>query len=344
MDYIRYNDIFKELKQWLRPIDLYKLAQTCKSYCMMITMKDIKISTMHEIDRYLYEILGTDYDGFKLASKNSKGIIGGSLITQCILGEKWNDMVYIIVDSGELNHLFNEATGKYIFQEKDYKSGDVNNIKIIEYVYLKFSHLIYAYSTNNRITLCIHGKNIIIDALENIYEERQKYDVCKNIYMLGESFQHMYIHQINKIFIKQTNFIPDCVLHKKYRARGFSFYDADGKIVADRDIWKKMNIDIIKAVPYGNKTSEKRLQILYVEHGYIHENHILATYSRRILFSVNLFPISGGQIVSCFDDRKKDCLFQEMYPEVEHLHGFFGDRKTLFVINTCTDVDDPIGL
>uniref|UniRef100_A0A6C0CA92 F-box domain-containing protein n=1 Tax=viral metagenome TaxID=1070528 RepID=A0A6C0CA92_9ZZZZ len=347
MDHILYDDIFEELKQWLRPIDLYNLVQTCKSYRKMITMKDIKTSTIHEIDRRLCAIFGSDYDKFELVLKNSNAVVVGSLITQCILGEKWDDDIHIIVDSNELNYSFNETTRKFMFQEEDYKPGNVSDMKIIEYISLKFGSN-FIFDTHHKIynvALYIRGKNIMIDDISQIvYKERQKYDICKNTYRLGESLQYMHIHQINKIFTKHTNFYPDCALHKKYKARGFSFYDADDKIMPDRDIWRKMNIDIIKVTPCDNKSPEERLQILTKqEHGYVHKNYILVSGSspEEDLYSVYRYPTPQGYIVSCFGESKKDCLFQEMYSGVEHLHYFYGINQTLFVINTCTDVNDP---
>uniref|UniRef100_A0A6C0CAK4 F-box domain-containing protein n=1 Tax=viral metagenome TaxID=1070528 RepID=A0A6C0CAK4_9ZZZZ len=352
MEYIRYNDIFGEIKQWLRPIDLYNFVQTCKVYQKIITMKDIKISTICEIDRRLYAIFGTDFDEFKIVSKNSKVIVGGSFMIQCVLGEKWDDDIYVHVHFNELNHLFSGVTGKYLFQEENYKFGDVNDMKIIEYIFSKFSHdyiIVYIFDDQvNQVVLNIYGTRIVFGYIDFFnYIKEWVYDVGRNTYQLGGSFQYVSFHRINEIFTKRTNFFPDCVLHRKYRARGFTFYDAYNNIVSDRDIWKKMNIDIIKIKPYDNKSPEKRLQILGGQSGgYVHKGNIIAAslIPEENLYIANRCPKRNGYLYSCFYGSDTDCLFKEIYPGVEHLHYFIDHHQTLFVIDTCSEVNNSIEL
>uniref|UniRef100_A0A6C0CAE7 F-box domain-containing protein n=1 Tax=viral metagenome TaxID=1070528 RepID=A0A6C0CAE7_9ZZZZ len=340
MDHVQYNDIFEELKRWLRPIDLYNLVQTCKSYNKLITMKDIKMSTMCEIDASLRAIWGTDFDEFKIACKNSNAKIVGSFITECILGEKWNDDICILVPCNELDNLFDKTAGLYLFQAENYEFGDVNNMRIIEYVFFKLRSISINASANVRkVTYNVNRRNIVLRETKLL-----KYNVNSNEYISGESSECMRIYKINEIFTKHTNFYPSCMLHRKYRAKGFTFYDRDG-IISDRDIWKKMHIDIIKVTPYGNKTAEERLQLLSEQgRGYVYDDHVVASGvgSEKKLYTAYRKPIGSDRyFISCFYNHA-DCLFRDMYPGVEHLHHIFFGDQTLFVIDTFDKVDDPL--
>uniref|UniRef100_A0A6C0C9G3 F-box domain-containing protein n=1 Tax=viral metagenome TaxID=1070528 RepID=A0A6C0C9G3_9ZZZZ len=336
MQRIIYGDLLEVLKRSLKPVDLYNLARTCKRYKKSISIGCIKKSTMDEINRRLGIIFGEDLDEFVAIFRNSKAVITGSFITQCMLGEYWKDSnIKIIVNSDELNEPFDHRQLlRPEFQDAKHKFR--NDKKIIKYMFFKY-RVVEAMPSNHQ---CM--SNIVFEVNETriMFEtaKQHKYDICKNTYDLDGS---IFIYKMNEIFAKRANFQPDCIMHMKYRARGFSFYDICGESVTDYNIWKKLDIDFVKITPYDDRSQEKRLQILSNDRNeYDLHKYVISECWAGNLYIVHGDQIPGSHLVSCFRKRITNaCLFKEIYPGVEHLHSFDDNKQTLLVINTFDLLD-----
>ncbi len=87
---VLYGDVFwHNIINYLSPIDLYNLVQTCKYYEQNINMQHVKNNTIKQLNNKLSNIFGPKLPEFKNILQDVNGIISGSCILQSILGEKW---------------------------------------------------------------------------------------------------------------------------------------------------------------------------------------------------------------------------------------------------------------
>ena len=85
------NDVFTIIKRFISLPDLYNLSLSCKKNNETITKNDIKCNITKEIKRRLQNIFGDNYDEFIEILKITNSTIFGSFITQCALGEIWEE-------------------------------------------------------------------------------------------------------------------------------------------------------------------------------------------------------------------------------------------------------------
>uniref|UniRef100_A0A6C0CC07 Uncharacterized protein n=1 Tax=viral metagenome TaxID=1070528 RepID=A0A6C0CC07_9ZZZZ len=328
MENIIYDDVLNELKLSMIPIDLYNLSRTCNRYNKSIPIKYIKERIMNEIDRRLRIIFGEDFEEFAAIFRNSKAVITGSFITQCILGEYWDNNIDIIVDKDELNEPF---SFNLHLKDEFLIASFRNDKKIIRYAFFKYEYDLISTMPYE----CLYVTNIMFKVNETCITfeiaDQQKHNICKNTYGLDKT---MFIYTMNEISSRCTNFYPDLDLHAKYRKRGFRFYDDNKKVVANCDIWKKMNINFVKITPCDNKSTEERLQILTTNaRDYVHIEHVIANEYGEDLYTVHN-DLKNHRFVSCFHKFiTNSCLFKDMYPGVEHLHSYVDDNQTLLVVD-----------
>uniref|UniRef100_A0A6C0CA66 F-box domain-containing protein n=1 Tax=viral metagenome TaxID=1070528 RepID=A0A6C0CA66_9ZZZZ len=348
MEYIHFNDILKEIKDRLIPIDLYNFARTCKRINKLITMRDIEKSTIDEINRRLSAIFDENFQGFKAVLQNSNAAVVGEFVTQCILGEYWDtNAIAIHLDDDELNHLFDRRTKKFKCDDIEFDK-DVNNMTITEYMFLNYKN--YRFKSDYHksfdeiifITFIV-GCTKITFSCNSI--EFDKYNICKNMYTC-QNKEKVSIFKINEIFTKCTNFYPNESVHLAYRTRGFSFYDYDNVIIPDNKLFERMDIRVIKIVPCIS--SHIRFEILSknkyhykcdgdtILHSYTPSQPHLCIYKKIYHLPCLL---EEGYITSCICHTRTPCLFEEIHPGVEHLHGYISNVKILFIIDTFKSID-----
>jgi hypothetical protein len=341
MEYILYGDIFEQVQLWLTPFDLYNLAQICKKSNKQITIKEIKKSTINEIDRKLYNVFGNDVQEFERVLQNSNAIIIGPFITQCILGEYWHDCdIKIHINTDELHYLFDEKNKMYKFEKFDYVyDKSVHNMKILEYMFSKrYSHY-FKYNRGKYGDYEVLYVAFIINQAKVIFSKNdfnaEEYNINKNAY----DCKKMFIYKINEIFTKCTNFCLNKDLHIVYRKRGFSFYDRDG-IISDDMIFEKMKFRIIQVKPYIERferlkiLTRNKYQYICIDNSIYHDR--LHDDDKRDYQKIYKLPCSLNDeyIYSCISHLKSPCLFEQIHPGIEHLHGFISNVTIIFVIDT----------
>jgi len=301
-----------------------------------MTMKDITSTTIYEINRRLWIIFGENYDEFRTAFQNSGAQITKSFVTQCILGENWEESdINIIISVDERDLLFDTSVS-FLDTDKNAKT-----MGMIEFMFSKYKTCFVGYLNHlNGGRFDVNGTKILFAIQYDI----DIYNACKNIYTFNNSKEIVLINKINEIFTKYTNFNnKNCLMHAKYSARGFTFYDIDDTIVNNDNIWEKLNIDIVKMVPFNDLSHLERLKIL-TEWEYpcwINSNNLvikreLGVNNPTILYHL-LCPkyCDYDNIVSCFY-KNKDCLFKYLYPGIEHLHNMFDFGQTIITVDTST--------
>jgi len=89
MDIVFSDHVFAIIKSFLVPKDLYVLLGVCGHVSKHISVREIKDRICDEIDRRLNLIFENNMDSFKGTMTHLETVIGGSFVTQCILGERW---------------------------------------------------------------------------------------------------------------------------------------------------------------------------------------------------------------------------------------------------------------
>lgn len=89
MEIVFSDHVFAIIKSFLVPKDLCALLSVCGHVSKHISVREIKCRICDEIDRRLDLIFENNIDSFKSTMTHLETVIGGSFVTQCILGEMW---------------------------------------------------------------------------------------------------------------------------------------------------------------------------------------------------------------------------------------------------------------
>uniref|UniRef100_A0A6C0CB15 Uncharacterized protein n=1 Tax=viral metagenome TaxID=1070528 RepID=A0A6C0CB15_9ZZZZ len=341
MEIILFGDIFDDILPMLIPIDLYNLVQTCKIYQQKIKMSHIKLTTINEINRRLFEMFEDDFDSFKKAMRESDATISGSFIVQCILGEKWSNNVNIYVSS--------KIYGEFIMQTKQ------ETINILEYMREK-----YELSKNSRKEYdkqiigvsYVNGKqirfiNIQNEKIESYMKREFDFNICKNSYVNN----NVKIYQINEIFTRHTNFAPKYDLIKnmnryiKYHKRGFNFYlDTRYNLVTNHNIWDNFRIDIIKVTPIKISYDKCGAIMTGINNNFTCIENIISFGHYKTTKYVKILEMQNTDLIvdmrPCRCGGYVECLFKYIYPNISHLHSCIykscqkdGVRDAIYVLD-----------
>lgn len=266
-----------EIINYLTPIDLYNIMQTCKQYRKIITENHFNKRVISEINKRLYNIFGNDMQTFK-NSMNNDFVITGSFIIQCILGEIWDDSDLNIFKCSNINRKelvlnrdvdsdcikrfdenYNSIFTTSYFSDNDSSDDNsndrLNNIKpnVIQFL------------ENNHDFLKKSSANIKITNIDKCGSKMGgcDFDICKNIFWF-DGKDNIYIHNIIEILSRQTKFKftinekSSLIRYKKYQQRGFTFDKTCNEL--SLNLINKRNLYIIKKYKNNNitlKTHEK---------------------------------------------------------------------------------------
>uniref|UniRef100_A0A6C0C6K8 Uncharacterized protein n=1 Tax=viral metagenome TaxID=1070528 RepID=A0A6C0C6K8_9ZZZZ len=353
MEVILFGDVFDHIIiPFLVPIDLYNLVQTCRKYQKKIKMSHIKKSTIREMNRRLYRIFGRDLDGFKSALKNSNGIISGSFVLQCILGEKWDNSdvdVYVdalLFESNTYPNIFNNMPNHLKFDTR-FVSDEL--IKIIDnyeepcsikediFGFMKRKNYsawqldVHGYCSPDLVNIVdytINTKKIQIIGtteknLTSFIMDSYDFDVCKNIY----DYNNVTIYCLNDIFTKNTNFNKTYDIDKnvqrylKYSKRGFEFY-SQKKVnkINDINVFDHVGIETIKIIPTDDKyKSITTNNFACMENGIYFMRKPGSISRKDMVFKIQDNNLTLDKIPAYRCDSK--CLFHSIYPKIYHLHA-----------------------
>uniref|UniRef100_A0A6C0CBV1 Uncharacterized protein n=1 Tax=viral metagenome TaxID=1070528 RepID=A0A6C0CBV1_9ZZZZ len=368
MDIVLLGDLFVNvIVPILIPIDLYHLAQTCKSCQKKIKISHVKKSVINEINRRLYNIFNDDFDDFKSAMRGSGAIISGSFIIQCILGEYWRDSdIDIYVNTKMFEDFHNPNHMTYDFLNKKSEDSDlsehedsVSDANILKYMtrknyFLEHTALNYdglpAYIIDFKVHktkiqfIGVPERNIVMHIINN-YD----FDICKNAYKFDDIFDgetNLFIYRLNDIFCRCTNFAPKSNLERnikrylKYHRRGFNFYSYNkDNMITRSNIWDQININIIKMTPI-RKTYRECRSIMSKDYEFTCCEDIIMykdTCHAKNIFKLQDTKLLDTYIYRCHNNGF-DCLFDYHYPNICHLHLSHMEQKNL--TNAVLVLDD----
>uniref|UniRef100_A0A6C0CAB5 Uncharacterized protein n=1 Tax=viral metagenome TaxID=1070528 RepID=A0A6C0CAB5_9ZZZZ len=215
-------------------MDLYQFMQSCKILNKIVTKKDVERCIVCEIERRLHDICKDDYTEFMEMLKITNAKIIRQFITECIIGETWKGCIIIYIPESV-------DTEKFInfVKEKNYKTKQL--------FYERYDANEKNVSIPSMRCYFNHG---VIDIMLPIYQQRNKFtekyvhtytqcNIYKNIYTVASI--ELYIHRINEIFAKNTNFPKkrrSATAFRKAHKRGFQFYKSkiDKQIMSNNDI------------------------------------------------------------------------------------------------------------
>jgi hypothetical protein len=237
---LEYDFVKRELFTKSPPLSLYNLKLCNKVWNEYITLSMIKESIIKEINIRLSLIFGDKYNEFNKILDDTKAVISGSFIIQCILGEYWEDSDIDIYFPTINNNKYNihstyyyydlekflyetvkfKMTGSYPAMSR-YKYDQSNGKLEIEYV--------RNYETATNSVQVIQAK------IENDYDKMTKFiyntfdfDICKNVYYINDGKEYINIPKLNDILNKVSEFKigyrvgSSIERYEKYTKRGFN--------------------------------------------------------------------------------------------------------------------------
>ena len=191
----------------------------------------------------------------------------------------------------------------------------------------------------------LNSHKMQIIATSHVNETIAGYDfnICRNMYKWGKIFKakNIYIHAMNEIFTKCTNFPPksrdrqiNIERYCKYADRGFDFYMDDSKKNMTReDVMRIFNITFIELThhieSHATITNDDRYKYMCKDGfiGYYTYARVSGAdgvvYNVRTgvhkIFKINDESLRLGLINRCSKERNA-CVFRTLYPNIVHLH------------------------
>ena len=237
---LEYDFVKQEVLTKLSPLALYNMKLCDNFWNKYITLAMIKESIIKEINIRLSLIFGDKYDKFNKILDDTKAIISGSFIIQCILGEYWEDSDIDIYFPTINNKMYlTDSNNPYYELEKflyetlkfnmtqsyraisRYRRDQSNDKLNIEYVRN------YDTFTNSIQIIQAKIKNDPTKMKEFIYDTFD-FDICKNVYYIKDGKGYLNILKLNDIFNKISEFKigyrvgSSIQRYEKYTKRGFS--------------------------------------------------------------------------------------------------------------------------
>jgi len=204
MEEVLFGDPFQNHESnYLTPVDLYNLCQTCKQYKKTITKQYFEKATIKEIRRRLLYLYKTKTNLYNFLTNLKKGVISGSFIIECILDNYCDE-----IDCYYPNTVhFNKEVSR--FKMNDYFSKYYLDQIVLSSFDTTMRHMIL--KTNN-----VH---LFIDS-------EFDFDICKNRYWYTNKDQ-LYVKSFNQILSKKAvspyNIKTPNHRELKYINKGFTF-------------------------------------------------------------------------------------------------------------------------
>lgn len=318
---LNYDFIKKEIFNKIPPLYLYNIKLCSKFLDEYVTLSMIKESIMKEINFRLSLIFKDKYDAFNKILDDTKAVISGSFIIQCILGEYWEDSdidIYFPTINNKkyltnYNNPYYELE-KFLYETVKFDAGeshpaisryklDLSNGKLnIEYV--------RNYETTNNIQV-----QVIQVQVENDYNKMNEFindtfdfDICKNVYYINDGKEHLNILKLNDILNKVTEFKigyragSSIQRYKKYTKRRFNitnnmtYKEIANKAVADPQLHNMPNYSYgIIYLFHMNKIGENEYTVT-TKKFHIHPDIIDYSGDKIIMTGVNLTIIRKKEI------------------------------------------------
>ena len=348
-DFIK-SDIFKHiLCPKLSPLDLWKLKLTNKTNYTYIIYSMIRQSTLNNINLRLKIIFKDKYDEFRKVMDETKSVISGSFIIQCILGEYWNgsDIDIFSPLARKLKHKTFGKLEKFFYTDCKFECVEAHLIAkyqfgedkaIIKYVD-EYAYDKDDYNDNVLQVIKLDIKedfNMICKFINN----NTDFDICKNSYYIDNDVEYLNIYKLMDIFNKETlfnigNSLGSSIIRcKKYRERGFNIINkmTYNQIAykAKRDLRGLHIIDDVNAgiakLYYIHKMNENRFKIM------LNENFELQDIDYKIFVKNNMVIIENNP-----NKCPEDCLLCFCKSQQEHIcfnntYNMYNNIQYIFII------------
>lgn len=233
--------------QFLSAKDLYTLSKTCKTFENLINDKTINDSIISKINSRLERLFGDKTKEFKDLLCETKAVISGSFIIQCILGEEWNSDIDIFIPIKDAKlfraHVENgihsgllTLIDRFLYDDADFAEVGYNNYDGVlgaEYgihttrTYAPWNNDRDVINNSEKIQLILVNCPMDYNVMKNFIFESFDFEICKNIYYNDEQ-DNIVISNMNDILEKTLTFetakktVGNTVERaEKYEKRGF---------------------------------------------------------------------------------------------------------------------------
>lgn len=234
-DYFYYNIITR-----LTPLDLLNLKRTNKLFSSIVTFSIMKKLILYYINKRLLLIFGENTNKIKEILNNTKTVISGSFLIQCILNEYWND--------SDIDIYSPVVSNKKCFIDHDNPFTDIEKFLHEKYRFTNTSdaHRYGDALSNNRTDIkwvrtyqnSINKIQIIQVEVENNFSKLKEFihntfdfNICKNIYYIDNNKENISIFNLLNVLNKTEKFKTKYNLKSsmtrclKYRNRGFDIHN-----------------------------------------------------------------------------------------------------------------------
>ncbi len=295
---VLYGDVFwHNIINYLSPIDLYNLVQTCKYYEQNINMQHVKNNTIKQLNNKLSNIFGPKLPEFKNILQDVNGIISGSCILQSILGEKWekSDIDIFIPVRGNVITNTPSDNPKSEMDDFMFANGKMTDYDAANRYYSNICGRIIVwcrtYKINNQLVqvILINVENRINKMCDFIFKNFD-FDICKNIYHRENNNDNIVIHNIKDVLTKQTTFkigtrFGSSVLRcEKYMKRGFTFINPENSQVLNKN--NPIHITKIETCFRENYETYEMCNITNTLSGYVPSNDMKTLYENQNLIKI----------------------------------------------------------
>ncbi len=344
------------IRKYLTAKEYYYLSQAYPQI-IPISAEDCVEHTISDIERRLNDIFEKKYDGFVEVFQESRALIGGSFIIQCVLGEQWKSNLDIYVKAPENSNPGYAYWENYssplldFFADSTFRH-ELPNIRD-PYITSKYCHsreimAIYKYwgvfNTQVNVIFIRTTKSPI-----EFFENSVDFDICQNFFTYRNREAILNIGNLNGILKRHVTLNEKWVdftldeesdkmkrvfsRYSKYFERGFTFtfpelvtqyfasYLTIGKerMFVNRTAGFDSITLLINPVYSDNKMTAYQTNL---DEG-INEKYFLNNISQRIGFSYKRDSNGTYNIVidhtqaSC---NSQNCVWNRCFPENNHYH------------------------
>uniref|UniRef100_A0A6C0C9N7 Uncharacterized protein n=1 Tax=viral metagenome TaxID=1070528 RepID=A0A6C0C9N7_9ZZZZ len=220
MDYYPGDVFVNVIKPLLLPMDLYNMSIVSKYYAKNICESDFRKRVDHEVERRMMECFGDNYENLLELLITSDAIVVGSLVVQCIFGERWQNVtIKIIVDAPSLKN------GLSFFLEHHYN-------------FVGYDFGVHGIMGIHCFTAGDFKIGLVCLNLTKYYDS--EYDIHKNIYQYNKLGPKLQIHNFKNFMYRCTDIRSyderreikkNLEYFKKYYTQGFRFYLSNDKTI-----------------------------------------------------------------------------------------------------------------
>lgn len=204
------SDPFGIILTLLNPIDLFMLKLTNKYFMRKINRDIVFRQILISINHRLTDIFGDKVAKFKEIMIQTRSVISGSFIIQCVLNEYWENSNINIFVSGWDEPNLPPSMENFFCGEMKRRTAYLIRDAYITYMSMsdiKISDHIIFMSDNE---LNINVAKINIDSnytkLTNFLFDSFDFDICKNAYYINNGQETLTICSLTDIFTRHTKF------------------------------------------------------------------------------------------------------------------------------------------